>query len=106
MVSLPCCFCGFVLVSEDDRSAQEEITEAMGNDHHVNFDHERSDSWVDEEVEKATSAECKPSEGEAAGQGHELNLINLKSCCRTVGLFTLLSGLSSPPLCSFLFQLG
>ncbi|XP_031410735.1 glutamate-rich protein 3 isoform X2 [Meleagris gallopavo] len=53
-------------VSQDDRSAQEEITEAMGNDHHVNFDHECSDSRVDEEVENATSAECDPSEGEAA----------------------------------------
>ncbi|XP_031460251.1 glutamate-rich protein 3 isoform X3 [Phasianus colchicus] len=52
--------------SEDDRSAQEEITEAIGNDHHVNFDHECSDSHVDEEVENATSAECDPSEGEAA----------------------------------------
>lgn len=106
MVSLPCFFCDFVLVSEDDRSAQEEITEAMGNDRHVNFDHECSDSRVDEEVENATSAECDPSEGEAAGQGHGLNLINLKSFYRSIGLSTLLSGLSSPLLCSFLFQLA
>lgn len=106
MVSLSCFFCDFVLVSEDDRSAREEITEAMGNDHQVNFDHECSDSRVDEEVENATSAESDPSEGEAAGQGHGWNLINLKSFYRRVGLFTLLSGLSSPLLCSFLFQLA
>ncbi|XP_042676007.1 LOW QUALITY PROTEIN: glutamate-rich protein 3 [Centrocercus urophasianus] len=55
-------------VSEDDRSAQEEITEAMGNDHHVNFDHECSVSCVDEEVENATSAESDPSEACVTGQ--------------------------------------
>ncbi|XP_042729781.1 glutamate-rich protein 3 isoform X2 [Lagopus leucura] len=55
-------------VSEDDRSAQEEITEAMGNDHQVNFDHECSDSRADEEVENATSGESDPSEVCVTGQ--------------------------------------
>ncbi|XP_015726368.1 glutamate-rich protein 3 isoform X2 [Coturnix japonica] len=53
-------------VSEDDISAQEEITEAMGEDHQVNFEPECSNSCVDEEVEKATSAECDPGKGDTA----------------------------------------
>ncbi|POI34124.1 hypothetical protein CIB84_002126, partial [Bambusicola thoracicus] len=66
-------------VSEDDRSAQEEITEAMGNDHHVNFDHECSDSWVDEKAEKATSAECDPSKACMTSQLQQPHVIDVLS---------------------------
>ncbi|XP_072199485.1 glutamate-rich protein 3 [Excalfactoria chinensis] len=53
-------------VLEDDISAQEEITEAMGEEHQVNFEPKCSNSCVDEEVEKATSAECDPGKGDTA----------------------------------------
>ncbi|XP_021260901.1 glutamate-rich protein 3 isoform X2 [Numida meleagris] len=46
-------------VSEDGKSVQEEITEAVGNDHHVAS---APDSCVDEKVENAMSAERDPSE--------------------------------------------
>ncbi|OXB54526.1 hypothetical protein ASZ78_005923, partial [Callipepla squamata] len=52
-------------VSADGIPAQEEITEATGNDHPVTSEPECSDLWVEEEAENATSAECDPSE--AAG---------------------------------------
>ncbi|OXB82194.1 UNVERIFIED_CONTAM: hypothetical protein H355_009073 [Colinus virginianus] len=54
-------------VSADGIPAQEEITEATGNDHPVTSEPECSDLWVEEEVENATSAECDPSEAAAGG---------------------------------------